>query len=155
LTLRSTYHIGVLVADLEEAIEHFSAVLGVTFNPPTVLRARGVGPAPTDPFDLRVTYSREGPPHYELIEANSQSIYSIVQGEGLHHTGVWSPNVRLEIDRLASLGVHPEFELADPSGGAATAWYSDPHDSHGVRFEFVDESVRAHAELLITGGPTE
>ncbi|HUJ65988.1 MAG TPA: VOC family protein [Acidimicrobiales bacterium] len=152
MTALEGYHVGILVADIAPAAERFSAILGVTFNPPTTLHGECLveGEGGPRPFELTVTYSREGPMHYELIQANEHDIYSISLGEGLHHIGVWCPDPRRELDRLAPLEVHPHVRLLRNDGETAV-WYSHAHQSHGVRLEFVDEHDRPGVEGLMAG----
>lgn len=70
MTASPYFHIGILVPDLDEATERFSDVLGVTF----VDRVY----QDSEYFDdggviknlrLHLTYSIDGPPYHELLEA--------------------------------------------------------------------------------------
>ena len=150
MTALEGYHVGILVADMGQAAERFSAILGVTFNPPTTLSGECLGEDGRSPLELTVTYSREGPIHYELLEANEHDLYSISLGEGLHHIGLWCPDPRQELERLAPLAVHPHVRLLG-DGGETFAWYSHAREAHGVRLEFVDEQLRPGIEGLIAG----
>jgi hypothetical protein len=150
MTALEGYHVGFLVADIHAAAARFSAILGVTFNPPVRLYSECEDSDGLRPFDLTVTYSREGPMHYELIEANEQDIYSISLGEGIHHVGMWCPDARQEAERLAPLAVHPHVRILG-QGRDMVAWYSQPQDSFGVRLEFVDEHHRPGIEGMIAG----
>jgi catechol 2,3-dioxygenase-like lactoylglutathione lyase family enzyme len=150
MTALEGYHVGILVADIAEAAERFSAILGVTFNPPTTLYCECLVGDDRRPLELTVTYSREGPMHYELLQANEHDIYSISLGEGLHHIGLWCPDPRQELERLAPLAVHPHVRLLRNDGEMAV-WYSHAHQAHGVRLEFVDEQDRPGIEGMMAG----
>jgi catechol 2,3-dioxygenase-like lactoylglutathione lyase family enzyme len=150
MTVLEAYHVGILVADIAEASERFSSILGVTFNPPTTLCADCEDENGRRPFELTVTYSREGPLHYELLQANENEIYSIALGEGLHHVGLWCRNPLQELERLEPLTLHPQLRLLRHDGEMAV-WYSQAQQAHGVRFEFVDEQDRPGIEGLMSG----
>ena len=150
MTALEAYHVGILVADITEAAHRLSAILGVTFNRPITLKSQCADSEGVHPFDITVTYSQEGPLHYELIEANSHDIYSIAQGEGLHHVGLWCPDPIQEVERLAALGVQPHLRLLRNDGQTAV-WYSHAHEAHGVRLEFVGQEDRPGIEGLMAG----
>ena len=69
MTALEAYHVGILVANIEEAADRFSAVLGVTFNPPTTMHGERMDDDGINPIELTVTYSQEGPLHYELVQS--------------------------------------------------------------------------------------
>ena len=150
MTALEAYHVGILVADIAEAAERFSAVLGVTFNPPTTVHAEGLDEHGARPLELTVTYSQEGPPHYELVQANEHDLFSISLGEGLHHVGLWCPDPDRELERLATLGARPHLRILD-NDHETGVWYSHAHEVHGVRFEFVGDKNRPGIEGLIAG----
>ena len=70
MTVSPYFHVGILVPDLDVAIERFSDVLGVSFadrvhQDTEYFEDGGV----MQPLTLHITYSTDGPPYYELIEA--------------------------------------------------------------------------------------
>jgi catechol 2,3-dioxygenase-like lactoylglutathione lyase family enzyme len=146
------YHFGVLVYNLEEAIERFSDLFGLTFNDPTDIRLNRLADPDEHPFDLRATYSRQGPPFMELLEANGNGVYGAHHGEGLHHVGLWDPSIAtnksMYIDKK---NMSVEGEVLLPTGDVF-AWYAKSDTAHGVRFEFVDEAARADQEKWIATG---
>jgi catechol 2,3-dioxygenase-like lactoylglutathione lyase family enzyme len=142
------FHVGILVADLEAAVERFSKVFGLEFadigDMPVSLHGAEEGDV-----TLRATYSRQGPPHIELVEAHGDGIFSAKHGDGVHHIGVWSPEFSAyDPGRCLPVSVRVNMMPGDPS-----MWLSDPADLHGTRIEYVDERGRAQLEAWIKGTP--
>ncbi|MGH7897958.1 MAG: hypothetical protein ACREQQ_08390 [Candidatus Binatia bacterium] len=77
------FHVGILVANLDEAIERFSLAFGLTFAPIGEMRSELHGAFETACV-VRATYSREGPPYIELIEGQGDGLFSLARGEGVH-----------------------------------------------------------------------
>lgn len=148
------YHVGILVEDLDAAIERFADVLGVSFRPPRPARTVCVdrttgheGPSP-----VRYTYPIEGPPHYELIEPQPDGVWGCQHGEGIHHLGYWLPTPEetgrhLEHDH----GMSEEASLY-AEGRVLIARYLSPEPLHGVRLELVTEASRAPQERWLQTG---
>src|SRR5262245_55614155 len=81
-------HIGIVVRDLEAAIERFS-LLGLTFmDPLTVHVDRLVEGERETELDLTVVFSHQGPPHWELLRAAGDGIYGPQHADRLHHVAV-------------------------------------------------------------------
>jgi hypothetical protein len=91
------FHVGLLVEDIEAAGEHFSAQLGLRFEPPRLTH-------PVTGEDVRVAYSLTGPPYLELIEMTGDGLFSRDRGGGFHHLGalcVDVPALVRSLDRVA------------------------------------------------------
>jgi catechol 2,3-dioxygenase-like lactoylglutathione lyase family enzyme len=147
-------HVGFLVRDLEAAMARFSSVLGVTFNEPRKVRFDRLEDPEPRSAEIRVTFSREGPPHYELIEGDGRGIYSLEHGEGVHHVGVWEDGAQQRMAALLAQGVTSEARTVLPDG-SVLSWFNDPGDLHGVRVEFVDDGDRATYERFMKTGEFE
>ena len=137
------YHVGILVADFDAAVEKFSSIFGITFAPPmdAPVTMQGVD----GPFDVHVkaTYSLEGPPFIEIMEGTpGDGIFGLDQGEGVHHLGVWTPSW----DEYGNREPHrclPVCQRVHMIPGAdPTMWLTDPADLFGVRVEFVDQAMK-------------
>jgi catechol 2,3-dioxygenase-like lactoylglutathione lyase family enzyme len=145
------FHVGILVADLDVAMERFASVFGLTFNDPmTATFGRLEDPDPHEAF-VRCTYSRQGPPYFELLEANGEGLFSLAHGEGVHHVGFWEPALEGRCQALRALGVNPEGRVVNPDG-STFAYFNRPADLHGTRFEFLDEASRSVTEAWIATG---
>jgi catechol 2,3-dioxygenase-like lactoylglutathione lyase family enzyme len=144
------YHVGILVADIDKAIEKFSNMLDLDFAAPLTLPLSWEGEQPYS-GDFRVVYSKQGPPHIELFEVAGGGAFVLPSGEGLHHIGVWVP------------GGHDSYEGRGPGRCLPIAcnigfgdrrflqWMTKPEELCGVRIEFSDEVTRASTADLIAG----
>ena len=92
--------------------------------------------------------SHQGPPHLELIEAAGDGLYGPSR-LGFHHVGLWDPAIDTNRKTyLSEKALRSDARVITPAGGTL-AWFSQPSSACGIRFEFVDESVKAPAEELI------
>lgn len=132
-------HIGILVPDLEEAIERWSAATGYTFSPIGRYRTHRYVDAsvPARHFhDARISFSKEGPPRIELMEATGTGTHSVAQ-VGVHHfafVGMADPERRMA--ELAALGIGADGQSFDAEG-RVLLWFTDKYALDGVRLEFV------------------
>ncbi len=142
------FHIGILVKNLDEAMARFHMILGVSFRTPRVVRvSQGHGRDPSL-ADLRFTYSYEGPPYYELIEAHDTGIFGLHHGEGPHHIGMWASDGLARLNDLQGRGLRPEIVHYAGDGHLIFAYFQ-PADLCGIRIEILDASQRAvHAAWL-------
>jgi hypothetical protein len=145
------FHIGILVIDLDEAIADFGRAFKARFNPPSVVHVGVVWNKSTIEHDVRVTYSIDGPPYLELIEGHETGYYSLERGEGIHHVGLWVPDLDKTLsasDRFQTL--HIEATLPNKATCCVTS-LSAPASLHGVRLELIDERRRSGLEAWING----
>jgi hypothetical protein len=148
-------HIGFIVEDIEVAMKRFSEVLGVTFNPPKTVQLDHLLNPEERTGTITVTYSVEGPPHYELIQGEDHGVYSMHGGgEGMHHVGVWETDLRARMAELAKQGLSLEAQVLLEDGSLLTA-FNNPEDLHGVRIEFIDDADRPIMEHFMKTGKFE
>ena len=134
-------HIGVLVDDLDAAIERFS-LLGLTFmEPRTVHVERLVEDGVEKELDLRIVFSREGPPHWELLEAVGDGVYGAHHGEGLHHVAVLDEDPIARREELVQAGFR-EVGAQYRQDGSIIVSYLDPADLSGIQIELLDAAVQ-------------
>ncbi len=149
------FHIGILVKDIRAAMERFSAVLGVTFNEPTVVHFNRLEDPDPHEFDALVTYSRQGPPYWELMEARDTGLYSLEQhGEGIHHVGIWESDNAAKTAEFHRQGLRVPMRIV-AEDGSTFVWFNDPTQLDGVRIEYVDDANRAAIEEWIATGVME
>ncbi len=155
-TTGETYsHIGIIVHDLEAAVERFSTALSLRFTAPITRESKmtdGSGRDVSMPF--RLAYGLDGPPHYELIQVQPDGgYYGSQHGEGFHHVGMWATDIETAVGEFRRAGVEPELTLSRVESGGVTAVYFAPGTVHGVRLELVDGSLReGFLELLSRPG---
>ena len=132
-------HIGILVPDLEAAIERWSAVTGYTFSPIGRYRTTRYSDR-DDPephfLDTRVSISREGPPHVELMSVHGTGTHAADQ-TGLHHLGIRGlADIDAHLGSCAALGVGDDGRSLTEDG-RMHLWFTDKNDLDGVRLEYI------------------
>ena len=148
----NAFHVGIRVVDLEAAMADLGPALGVTWCQVQEREQRVWSPeggARTTP--LRFTYSAEGPVHLELLQGQPGTIWDAGDGEGLHHSGVWSEDVKGESDALVSAGwTMLAAQLPPEDGYGAMSYVASPS---GFIIELVSTVVRPMFERWWAGGP--
>lgn len=143
-------HVGILVPDIEAAIDHYSKTLGATFLPATKAQfARVEEDDSSGPCDLWLTFSTNGPPHIELLQATGTGVWRAEQGFGLHHIGGHGELILPELERLK---VRPEARIYKPDGTLIITYFK-PEDLGGARYEIVSSELKPHWDSWISGGP--
>lgn len=137
------YHVGILVRDFDAAVDKFSRIFGVTFAEPMVGAVQMEDDQGSFDVAVRATYSREGPPFLEIMEGyDGEGLFSLDQGEGVHHLGVWTPSW----DEYGTREPHRCLPICQRvhmgPGPEPTMWLTDPADLHGVRVEYVAEMMK-------------
>lgn len=150
----SFFHVGILVDDLDKAIKRFENVLEIEFLAPVNVHVDYLEQAgETTPLDLHISYSKQGPPYYELLEAQGAGIYGIHQGIGVHHIGVWEPNCENRLERLVHKhGLVREAVQYTPDRRIIVA-YLEPTALYGTRIEIVDQGRKDQMDAWLAGGP--
>ncbi|MEO0030842.1 MAG: hypothetical protein RIS94_600 [Pseudomonadota bacterium] len=104
--LSGIYHHGLIVDDIEAAKAQIATAAGVEWAP-----VRHFDPLPVWTADgqrgearLKVTYSRKGPVHFELVEAAPDTPYDVLRAIDRSHIGVWVDNVGEQVERLCAQG---------------------------------------------------
>jgi catechol 2,3-dioxygenase-like lactoylglutathione lyase family enzyme len=134
-------HIGVLVNDLAAAIARYS-LLGLTFMDPRTVRVDHlVEDGRETSIDLRIAFSHQGPPHWELLEAVGEGVYGSRHAEKLHHVAVLDADPARRRDELLREGFREVAAQYRPDGSIIVA-YLDPADLHGVQVELLDAAVQ-------------
>jgi catechol 2,3-dioxygenase-like lactoylglutathione lyase family enzyme len=132
-------HIGILVPNLEEAIERWSAATGYTFSPIAryrTTRYRDQSDSALHPHDARISFSKEGPPRIELMEVTGSGTHGPDQ-LGVHHlgfNGIEDPEARMA--QLAAHGVRDDGVSLNEEG-RILLWFTEKQALDGVRLEFV------------------
>ena len=125
------YQVGIIVPDLDPAMEELGSALGVTWG--TVISP------PYDKGPKRFVFSVEGPPHIELIEGRPGSAWDCSDGPRLDHIGLWTFRETAK-GQLAANGMPIDTDGADLGNPIFT--YHDA-SACGMRVELVDEARKA------------
>lgn len=106
---RTLFHIGVVVPDIDAAMRELGEQFGIEFDPPKLFSASmRFGPDEERRRTVMYSYSRQGPPFLELVQAMPSSIWTPEGGARMHHVGVRTPDVAKEAERLQRLGYRLE-----------------------------------------------
>jgi methylmalonyl-CoA/ethylmalonyl-CoA epimerase len=137
--------IGIVVADVDQAVEHFNTLFGwgpfrireVDVQGFTFRRSQGN-------CRLKMAFTRSGPIEIELIQVlegeTPHSEFLSQKGEGLHHLRFRVGDYDELLARLTGEGVQPLFHQVLP--GLASFAYLDTHRIGGVTFELFQMAVR-------------
>ncbi|MBF6331928.1 VOC family protein [Nocardia transvalensis] len=131
-TLFPHYHVGIVVTDLDAAMAEFAEHLGLEWHTPVAVESDLHSGAGTTAFTSRMAYSKQGPPYLELLEQRVGTPWS---EPGLHHLGLWTPDVPSESERLLAAGLPRIVSASDVSTGAPFVYHET---SDGIRLELID-----------------
>ena len=145
------YHYGLVVEDFDAALDELGTNLDLqwasvqqrTFD---VRQPDGVVEA-----SFRVTYSINGPPHFEVIEPCPGTIWAFAGG-GVHHLGYWSDDLARDSSRLTEAGYVSEgtYHNPDVEGPFGFSYHTLPRT--GLRVELVDRARKPAFERWLAGG---
>ena len=142
------FEIGIVVTDLDAAIETFHKALGYTFS----LIVEGVLPTRDATGEsmppMRMAVSRERP-QLELIEAVAGTHLTAPAGTGLHHLGYYVDDLAASSRALTAMGV--PFICGGFAGEACpTSWaYHEMADR--TLIELVDRQTQPLRTMLTVG----
>ena len=135
------YHMGIVVPALAPAMEEMSEQLGMTWAPPRTFPVNIHEEGKLRSYDVLATYSVEGPPYFELIEAIGTTVWAPAMADGgLHHIGVLADDPLAEIARLEKAGFEIEVQAVTPEGVVTGPTYL--LNRYGVRVEVNGEAAR-------------
>ena len=101
-------------------------------------------------IDLRIVFSLDGPPHWELLQAVGDGIYGSQHTGTLHHVAVLDPDPAARRDELVAQGFH-ETAAQYRDDGSMIVTYLDPADLDGVRIELIHAPVQDAILAWISG----
>jgi catechol 2,3-dioxygenase-like lactoylglutathione lyase family enzyme len=143
-------HIGVMVPDIEAAVDDFGK-LGFTFmEPRTVHVDRMVEEGNETEHDLRVAFSHQGPPRLELLEVVGEGVYGPQQLGGLHHVAILHDDPIARSEELVADGFRvtgAQYRL----DGSAIVVYLESDALHGLRLELLHAPVNDAIAAWIDG----
>ena len=147
------HHVGILVEDLEEAIERWERITGYTFGPIHRYRSshyHDSSEVDEHLHDARLSFSREGAPHIELLEATGTGTHGVAN-LGVHHLAfVDYDDLEAEHERVTGLGLMVDGRDVN-AAGELLLLFTDPPSTDHVRLEFV--SPREHPNVMDDGSP--
>ncbi len=144
------YHWGIVARDFEATCAELAVVCGLTWATPMRRRFDLRQPHGVTEVDFRLTYSVEGPPYYEILEASPGTVWDPSVAGGVHHLGFWSADVAADAARLVAAGYPCGATAAAPDG--RPAGFSYHRLESGLWVELVDIARKPAYEHWIAGG---
>jgi hypothetical protein len=136
------FHIGIVVDDLDAAMEEMHELFGYEWCPVLAIDVPVVLPDRDIVLDLRFTYSTEAP-RLELIQEVAGTPWVRASGSGIHHAGYWSEDVDGDGRLLAARGYDEEARGTQPDGTTMWAYHRSPE---GLRIELVSREIQPGLE---------
>jgi catechol 2,3-dioxygenase-like lactoylglutathione lyase family enzyme len=145
VSLSELFHVGIVVPDMDAALEHFSDLLGVVWGPVVAVDAHDVRDADGNDLSLPTTlcYSTS-PPYLEIIQELPGTPWVCNEHSNLHHIGFWTDALPTDSDHL--LSAQCPLELSGREGGRVPVSFTYNRDPLGVRIELVDAAMRPAME---------
>jgi Glyoxalase/Bleomycin resistance protein/Dioxygenase superfamily len=137
MTEAAAYHLGIVVPDIDAAMDSLSDAMGLSWADVTSHAFDLRTPAGLEQMQLAYTYSIEGPPFFELMRGPDDSTWSAANGPFVHHVGFWTPDLGSAASHLEAVGMPMEMTSAKSAGPSVFAY----HDSGlGFMIELVDRA---------------
>ena len=134
--MKTFFHVGIVVEDIERSMAELTAALGVTWDEPH--------DSAYGPWKIRATYSVDGPPFLELVQGEAGGPWDTGKGSHLHHLGYWSDDVAGDSAALVQHGVAIDFDPGTVGRSGRFCYHLAK--ASGVRVEVVSASNRAQRE---------
>lgn len=147
------YHIGIVVRNLEQAVEHYSNLLGVKFTEPTdsVLCIEAPATRQSENIKVVAAYSRARPPYLELIQAGGNGIFSAENAGQILYFGIWESDLESRMEKLEQQGIRIDALIRPTCDKPPTGIITAP-DQMGVRMEYLSTSLRLATEAWVLTG---
>ena len=135
ITFDDIYHVGIIVPDMEAAMEELGRRFGCGWRDPSTATVRVRDQGGDRILTPRVTFCDQSTPiALELIEALPGTLWDVGESSQLHHFGLYVESVQAAIDELGP-GMTVEMAGLDRDGMLAGFCYVN--DGLGVRMELV------------------
>lgn len=145
-------HVGIVVDQIEPAMASIGAALGLTWCVVESRDLRVWTPEGEQTVAMRLTYSREGPAHVELLERAPGTVWdrpSDGSSQGFHHVGRWSDDVEADAARLESCGLTRAVAGLDSKGRLLFTYH---RRTEGGFVELVSRRMEPAFARWIAGG---
>jgi catechol 2,3-dioxygenase-like lactoylglutathione lyase family enzyme len=138
LKAEDLYHTGLVVPDLDAAVERFAAMAGYRFTTPIAGPVAIRTDAGQQTVDLRFVYSLTAP-HIELIEEVPGTPWTAAPANAVHHLGYFTDDFATTASTLQAEGFTLELCPASDDGKPSIfAYYVSPE---AIRVEIVDRNI--------------
>ena len=135
ITFDDIYHVGIIVPDMEAAMEELGRRFGCGWRDPSTATVRVRDEGGDRILTPRVTFCDQSTPiALELIEALPGTLWDVGESSQLHHFGLYVESVQAAIDEL---GPGMTLEMAGLDRDGMLAGFCYVNDGLGVRMELV------------------
>ena len=129
-------HLGIVVRSIDEAIDYYEKVLG--------LSCKGREEVPVQ--KVRTAFFLVGEVRLELIEPTSADSpvakYLEKHGEGLHHVGFATDDIIRQLQQAKQAGCNLIDETPVKGAGGKLVAFLHPKSTHGVLTEFCSAAAK-------------
>jgi hypothetical protein len=132
------YHTGIVVPDLDAAMDRLSALAGYKWITPLTYTLPFRTVNGTRELTSKVVYSLQAP-HVELLQEVPDSPWTAAPGNSVHHLGYFTDNLSDTARMLEDNGL--TFEMTADVPGSDLALFAYYIDAFGTRIEIVDRAL--------------
>jgi hypothetical protein len=149
---QQTFHIGLLVLDIDEAMTEHGRTLGVDWARVQHVPHRSVWTPErgNETVALTFVYSRQGPQHVELLCGGAGSVWDPASHVGLHHVGSWSDDIAGDVETFLTNGWALTAAAQHPADGYGSFAYL--RSPAGLIVELVAAAARPRFDAWFAGG---
>ncbi|MFH8606757.1 VOC family protein [Streptomyces sp. NPDC018029] len=149
----SYYHVGMVVPDIDEAIQRCATVFGVSFTAAAWTESphQQEGDVTHIPFRQRQAISRTREPYVELIEATGDGVFGPSRAGTLLYYACWERDMKARLARLRSQGFGMDAVIRMDAASDPIAAITS-YDHHGIRLELADPAVKPVMEQWARAG---
>ena len=148
--LTNPFHVGYIVADIAAAMSQMSCATGVTWHPPQVFPVDIQVKDVRSQFEVKFTYSKEGPVQIEVAEGPRGTPWDAVEHGGVSHMGYWSSDLKSDVERLVAADFSMIYAgVGNQPGPSIHAMLVSPT---GMRVEFIDTIMQPAIEAWYKTG---
>lgn len=136
------YHTGLIVDNLQEAMDSWSAALDLKWAPPKGATSPMLCPDGIRDREVTFTYSLQGPHFIELLEQVDPTPYlNLTGGRYVHHLGYYTDDLERSSRELEERGFRRELSGVDHDGNIARAAFHYSPESPGMWIELVSGEI--------------
>ena len=120
----AAYHIGIVVRDLDSALDHYRRMLGIDlWRLHDLHRARPPWQGDFTDVHLKIAFGRGAGLTFELIQVlegrNQHTEFLQAHSEGVQHIGFWTPDLRASVEAALAQGAQLVNGLIEQDGNAS------------------------------------
>jgi hypothetical protein len=140
------FHVGLIVPDLDVAMEEFQTALGIEWRAPIAATVPLLGPDGVVESNVYSVYSADGPPAIELVQSVPGTPLAGDGGVSFHHLGFWTDRLSDSSQDLDGHGWPCAATVA--SAEEKPSRFTLQRSPYGFYVELFDTATPRHADLL-------